>query len=52
MREEQGEAAGYVQRTEPSGGLGFRRELTRRRLLDRLGQSSNAYKTEDPFGGG
>ena len=51
-RQTQGEAAGYVQRTEPSGGPGFRRELTRRGLLDRRGHSSNAYRTEDPFDGG
>ena len=36
-KQEQGEAASYVQRTGPSGGPGFRRELTRRGLLDRLG---------------
>ena len=50
-KREEGEAAGYVQRTGPSGGPGFRRELIRRGLLDRLGQSSNAYRAEDPFGG-
>ena len=43
-RKEQGEAAGYIQRTGLIGGPGFRRELTRRGLLDRLGQSSNAYR--------
>ena len=51
-KQEQGEAAGYVQRTGSSGGPGFRRELTRRGLLDRLGQRSNAYRAEGPFGGG
>ena len=48
-RQEQGEAAGDFQRTGPSGGPGFRRELTRRGLLDRLGRSSNARRLEDPF---
>ena len=43
---------GYVQQTGPSGGPGLRGELTRRGLLDRLGQSSYAYRAEDPFGGG
>ena len=33
-------------------GPGFRRELTRRGLLDRLGRSSNARRSEDPFGDG
>ena len=51
-KQEQGKATGYVLRTGPSGGTGFRRELTRRGLLDRLGQSSNAYRAEGPFGGG
>ena len=51
-RQEQGEAEGYVPRTGPSAGPGFRRELTRRGLLDRLGQSSNAHRAEDPFDGG
>ena len=51
-RQGQGEAAGYFQRTGPSGGRGFRRELTRRGLLDRLGQSSNAHRAEDPYDGG
>ena len=32
-KQEQGEATGYVQRTGPSGGPGFRRELARRGLL-------------------
>ena len=52
VRQEQGEAAGYFQRTGPSRGPGFRQELTRRGLLDRLGQSSNAHRTEDPYDGG
>ena len=39
-KQEQGEAAGYFQRTGPSGGPGVRRELFRRELLDMLGQSS------------
>ena len=52
MRQEQGEAAGYFQRSGPSGGPGFRRELTRRELLDRLGQSSSAHRPEDPYDGG
>ena len=51
-QEERGEAAGDFQRTGPSGGPGFRRELTRRGLLDRLGRSSNARRSEDPFGDG
>ena len=42
-KQEQGEAADCVQQTGPSGGPGSRRELNRRRLLDRLGRSSNAY---------
>ena len=33
-------------------GPGFRRELTRRGLLDRLGRSSNARRSEDPFDDG
>ena len=45
---EQGETAGYVQQTGP----GFRRELTRRGLLDRLRRSSNAYRAKGPFDGG
>ena len=32
--------------------LVFRRQLTRRELLNRLGRSSNAYRADDPFGGG
>ena len=48
-RQEQGEAAGDFQRTGPSGGPGFRRELTRRGLLDKLDRSSNARRLEDPF---
>ena len=48
-KQEQGEAAGYFQRTGPSRGPGFWRDLTRRGLLDRLGRSSNAYRTEDSF---
>ena len=52
VRQEQEEAAGYFQQTGPSGGPGFRRELTRRGLLDRLGQSSSAQRAEDPFDDG
>ena len=52
VRQEQGEAAGYFQRTGPSGGPGFRQELNRRRLLDRLGQTSSPHKAEDPYDGG
>ena len=33
-------------------GPGFRRELTRRGLLDRLGRSSTARRSEDPFDDG
>ena len=33
-------------------GPGFRRELTRRGLLDTLGRSSNARRSEDPFDDG
>ena len=51
-KQEQGKAAGYFQGTGPSGGPGFRREPTRRGLLHRLGQSSNAHKAEGPFDGG
>ena len=51
-KQEQGEAAGYFQWTGPSGGPGFWWQLTRRVLLDRLGQSSNAPRAEDPFDGG
>ena len=50
-KQEQREAAGYFQRTGPSGGPGFRRELTRKGLLDRLGQSSNTHRAEGPFNG-
>ena len=50
-KQEQDEAAVCVQRTGPNGRSGFRRELTCRRVLDRLGRSSNAYKAGDPFGG-
>ena len=50
-KQDQGEAAGYVKQTWPSGGPGFRWELTRRGLLDRLGQSSHAHRSEDPFDG-
>ena len=49
-RQKQREAVGYVQRTGPSGGPGFRRELNRRGLLDRQGQSSKVYRAEDSFG--
>ena len=52
VRQEQGEAAGYFRRTGPSGGPRFRWELTRRGLLDRLGQSSNAHRAENPYDGG
>ena len=52
VRQEQGEAAGYFQRTGPSGGPGFRGELTRRGLLDRLGQSSSAHRAGNPYDGG
>ena len=52
VRQEQGKAAGYFQRTGPSGGPSFRRELTRRGLLDRLGQCRSARRTEDPYDGG
>ena len=48
----QGEAAGYVLRTGPSEGLDFLREPTPTGLLDRLGQSINDYRAEDPFGCG
>ena len=48
-QEEEGEAAGYFQRTVPSGGPSFRWELTRRGLLDRLGRSSNTRRSEDPL---
>ena len=48
-KQEQEEAAGYMQRTGPSGGPGFRRELTHRGLLDIRGQSSNARRSEDAF---
>ena len=51
-RQEQGEAVRYLQRTGPSGCLDFRRELTRRELLDRLSQSSSAHRAEDPYDGG
>ena len=50
--QEQGEAAGYFQPTGSSGGPGFWRELTRRGLLDRLGQTTNAHRTEDPLDDG
>ena len=50
--QQQVEAPGDVLRTGPSGGSDFGREPTRRELLDRLGRSCNAYRTEDPFGGG
>ena len=52
VRQEQGEGLGYFQRTGPSGGPGFRRELTRRGLLDRLGQSSSTQSAEGPYDGG
>ena len=51
-KQEKDKAGGYVLRTGPSGGPDFRWEVTRRGLLDRLGRSSNAYRTGDPFGGG
>ena len=49
--QEQGEAAGYVLLTRPSGGPDYRREPTRRELLDGLGQNNNADRAEDTFGG-
>ena len=52
VRQEQEEAAACFQRTRPSGGPGFRRELTRRGLLDRRGQSSSAHRAEDLYAGG
>ena len=52
MRQEQGEAVRYLQRTGPGGGPDFRRVLTRRGLLDRLGQSSSARRAEDAYDGG
>ena len=51
-KQEQGETAGYFQRTGPIEGPGFRRELTRRGLLDRPGRSSNARRSEDPLDDG
>ena len=51
-KQEEGKAAGYILRTGLSGGPGFRREPTREGLLDRLGQSINAFRVEDSFGGG
>ena len=51
-KQDQREATGYFQRRGPSRRSGFRRELTRRGLLDRLGQSSNAHRAEDPYDGG
>ena len=36
----------------PKEGPDFRLEPTRRELFHRLGQSSNAYRAENPFGGG
>ena len=50
-KQEQREGAGYFQRTEPSGGPGFRRELTRKGLLDRIGQRRNVHRAEGPFDG-
>ena len=50
-KQQQGETADNVLRTRPSGP-DFRREPTRRGLLDRFGRSSNAYRVGDPFGGG
>ena len=44
----QGEATGYVLRTGPKEGPGFRWKLTCRGQLDRLGRSSKAY---GPFWG-
>ena len=51
-KQEHGEAAGHVLQTGSSEGPDFRWELTRRGLLNRVGRSSNAYRVEDPFGGG
>ena len=42
-KQEQGEAAGYVLLTGPSGGPDYRREPTRRELLDRLGQNNGGH---------
>ena len=50
-KQQQGETAGNVLRTR-SSGPDFRREPTRRGLLGRFGQSSNAYRVGGPFGGG
>ena len=51
-KQQQGIAAGDVQRTGPYGKFVFWREPIRRGLLDRLSRSRNAYRSEDPFGGG
>ena len=51
-KREQGEAAGYFQRTGSRECPGFRRKLTPRGLLDRLGRSSNASRSDDPFDDG
>ena len=51
-KQQQGEAASCVLRRGSSGRPDFWRELTRRGLLDRLGQRSSAYRAEDPFDGG
>ena len=50
-KQQQGEVAGDVLQTGPSGEPEFRREPTRRGLLDRLGRSSNGYTAGDTFGG-
>ena len=51
-KQEQGEAVGYFQQTGSSRGPGIRQELTRRGLLDRLGQSSNSHRAKNPFDDG
>ena len=48
-KQQQGEAGGDVLRTGSSGEPDFRREPTRKGLLDRLGRSSNAYRAEERF---
>ena len=50
-QQQQGKAAGDVLRTGLNGP-NFRWKSTRRRLPDRLSQSSKAYRVEDSFGGG
>ena len=50
-KHQQGKAAGAFLRKRP-GGPEYRQKPTRRALLDRLGQRSNAYRARDLFGGG